>query len=159
MQLPAEQTSNARILTAINSALAFLLEVAMLVAVFFWGFRSLGAPWGVVIGIAAAAVIVVFWSYLMAPKAKYRLSWPTQPVVALALFLLAGLGLLLVKLPIPGVILMVLAVLNAGLSFYLHGRSASQQEPEPSQPEAEQQIQQDVEPGDQPSALPPDQNG
>lgn len=159
MQLSAEQSPRTRTLTAIQGVLAFLLEVAMLVAVFFWGFRSLAAPWGVLIGIVAAAVIIVFWFYLLAPNAKYRLAWPTQPVVALVLFLFSGFGLLLVRLPIPGIVLMILAVLNMSLSFYLHYTSAGEQQTQPGQTEAEQQVQQDVEPRDQSSPLPPDQNG
>ncbi|WP_082057050.1 YrdB family protein [Psychromicrobium lacuslunae] len=159
MQLPVESTSTTRTLTAVNSVIAFLLEVAMLVAIFFWGFRSLAAPWGVLIGIVAAAVIVVFWSYLMAPKAKYRLSWPTQPIVALLLFLLAGLGLLLVKLPIPGIIMIVLALLNTALSFYLRHRSAGQPKTQPGEAEAEHKINGDIEGGDESSPLPPEHNG
>ncbi|WP_394938773.1 YrdB family protein [Psychromicrobium sp. YIM B11713] len=158
MQKPGERTQVNQALTGINGVIAFILEVAMLVAFFFWGFRSFPAPWGVLLGILVPLVVVVLWSYLMAPKAKRRLSWPAQPLLALLLFVLAGLGLIVVKLTLPGVILMVLAVLNAALSFYLHRGSGTQQQPQVGKAKPEQHIQRDVQPGDDSAALPPEPN-
>ncbi|NYE94861.1 amino acid transporter [Psychromicrobium silvestre] len=142
MQQPIKQTPALPALVAANGAVAFVLEVAMLVAAFFWGFRSFPAPWGIIIGIVLALVLVVFWAYFMAPKAKRRLGWPVQPLLALLLFVVAAVALIVVGWTILGVIMMVIAVLNTALTIYLgrQGRgqeSTGQQEPQPGETEPE----------------------
>lgn len=109
--------------TVANNVLSFILEVALLVAGFFWAFKTFPAPSGLIIGLIIAALLVAFWTLVMTPKARLRIRWPAQPMVALLLFLVAGLGLILVQATFAGLLMMVLALVNTWLSFRLQ-RSA-----------------------------------
>ncbi|MBT1003071.1 DUF2568 domain-containing protein [Paenarthrobacter sp. DKR-5] len=108
--------------TGVQQAVAFLLEVALLVAVAVFGFHA-PAPWNFVAGIGLPAVVVLFWSVFMAPKSSRRLPWPLQPLVALGLFLLGALALAAAGQPAAGVVFAVVAAGNTVLSFYLERRS------------------------------------
>lgn len=106
-------------LTAAHGVISFVLEVALLVAGFFWAFKTFAAPLGLILGLGIAALLVAFWALLMAPKSRLRIAWPAQPVVALLLFLIAGIGLILVQAGLAGLLMMILAAANTWLSFYL----------------------------------------
>jgi hypothetical protein len=108
-----------RNLTIANGLIGFVLEVALLVAGFFWAFKTFAAPLGLILGLLIAALLVAFWTLLMAPKARLRIRWPAQPLVALLLFLLAGVALILVQAVVVGLLLMIFAAANTWLSFYL----------------------------------------
>ncbi|WP_285725373.1 YrdB family protein [Psychromicrobium xiongbiense] len=102
-----------------HGILAFALEVALLVATFFIAWKSLAFPWGLLLGILAVAVVVLLWGLYLAPKARRRLSWPLQPLAALLLFVVAGIGLISVGWPLFGIPLIIVAALSTGLEFWL----------------------------------------
>lgn len=106
-------------LAATNGIVAFVLEVALLVAGFFWAFKTFAAPLGLILGLLIAVVLVAFWALLMAPKSQRRIRWPAQPLVALLLFVIAGIGLILVQATALGIVLIVVAAANTWLGFYL----------------------------------------
>lgn len=72
--------------------LGFVLEVAMLAAFVFWGFRQ-DSPWDLILGIGIPAVLVVAWGVFLAPRSERRLKPAIVCWVALALFLLAAAAL------------------------------------------------------------------
>lgn len=72
--------------------LGFVLEVAMLAAFVFWGFRQ-DSPWDLILGIGIPAVLVVAWGVFLAPRSERRLKPAIVCWVALALFLLAAVAL------------------------------------------------------------------
>ena len=62
------------ILKGLNLLVRFLLEICMLAAVGYWGFRT-GSGWvvRVLLGIGLPILIAVVWGMFVAPKAMYPL--------------------------------------------------------------------------------------
>jgi len=72
-----------------NEALAFLLELAALAALAFWGFRvgpNLAAQ--LALGIGAPVALIVVWALFCAPRARVKL--PKAPLMVLRTALLLG---------------------------------------------------------------------
>ena len=79
------------ILKTINLAVRFLLEICVLIAVGYWGFKS-GSGWflKILLGIGVPVLIAVLWSMFGAPKANFQL----QGLLLLVLeFLVFGSGI------------------------------------------------------------------
>ena len=82
------------LLKMLNMALRFGMELAMLVALGYWGFKTGGSSvmrW--LLGIGAPLLAAVVWGLWMAPKATNRLQGGWFWLVELVLFGLAGWGL------------------------------------------------------------------
>jgi len=62
-------------LKGLNLAISFLLELCMLAAVGYWGFKS-GSGWFLkfVLGIGGPLLIAAIWGLFAAPKAPYHLN-------------------------------------------------------------------------------------
>src|SRR5512139_2614409 len=62
-------------LKGINLGVRFLLELTMLAAVGYWGFKT-HSSWGmkILFGIGLPLLIAVIWGYFMAPRSAHRLS-------------------------------------------------------------------------------------
>ena len=62
------------ILKSINLGVRFLLELCLLAAVGFWGFKT-GSGWlpKILLGIGAPVLIAAIWGMFVAPKATYHL--------------------------------------------------------------------------------------
>jgi hypothetical protein len=62
-------------LKGINLAIRFLLELCMLAAVGYWGFKT-HSSWTlkILFGIGLPILIAVIWGYFMAPRSTHRLS-------------------------------------------------------------------------------------
>ena len=101
---------------ALLLALAFLLELAMLVAAGWWGF-TLDAGWPVrlLAGLGAPLLIAVVWGTFCSPKAAVPLPAPAKLAVQAACFLTAGLLLALAGRPVPGALLVVLWAVDTAL--------------------------------------------
>ncbi|GAA4633205.1 hypothetical protein GCM10023196_069880 [Actinoallomurus vinaceus] len=70
-----------------NEALAFLLEIAALAVLAWWGVRTGdGVLLKAVLGIGAPAVAAVVWGLFAAPKARVRLPLPAVLLVKLLVF-------------------------------------------------------------------------
>ncbi|MGG5173705.1 YrdB family protein [Pseudarthrobacter sp. J1763] len=110
-------------LDVFHAVLSFVLEVAMLAAFGFSMIRLVPGPWGIVLGLVVAAIVVSVWGGFLAPKARRRLSWPLLPVATLGLFLVAALLLLLASLPVLALVMTILAVVHVALGFYLYRRA------------------------------------
>lgn len=73
-----------------NATLAFLLELALLGALAYWGFTADEDPLvRIALGVGAPALVIVIWATLLAPNSRRRLGMPWLLVAKLALF---GLG-------------------------------------------------------------------
>jgi uncharacterized membrane protein SirB2 len=55
----------------VNVALRFILELAGLVAVAWWGFHAADGATGWLLGVAGIVVFVVVWGLFVAPRARY----------------------------------------------------------------------------------------
>ena len=103
---------------AVNLGLAFLLELAALTALCWWGFHVSGATWvkvvvGVGVGAPVAAVIV--WSLFAAPRARYRLPTATKLLVKTIVFGAAAAALIVDSELVLGIVFAVLVVANTAL--------------------------------------------
>lgn len=104
------------ILKGLNATLAFLLELAMIVSLGYWGYQSTDSAllkWLLAIGLPAVAILV--WARYFAPKATRRLSIVPGALLSLGLFLLAALALYSVNQPAAAMVLVVAAIINRTL--------------------------------------------
>jgi hypothetical protein len=62
-------------LKGINLGVRFLLELCMLAAVGYWGFKT-HSSWAmkILFGIGLPLLLAVIWGYFMAPRSAHRLS-------------------------------------------------------------------------------------
>jgi hypothetical protein len=71
-----------------NSGLRFLLELALLVGVGWWGAHAVGWWAAVVLPLAAA----LLWGSFLSPKARWTIPPPARLALELVLFALAAAG-------------------------------------------------------------------
>jgi Protein of unknown function (DUF2568) len=98
-----------------NLALKFLLELAAVAALAYWGTTIDGDVVGVLIAIAAPAATIALWGRFAAPRSKHRLPTSSRVPFELTVFALAVLALLDAGQTAPAVILATLAVANIAL--------------------------------------------
>jgi hypothetical protein len=99
-----------------NLALAFVLEVCMLVALGYWGFRVGPEPlWNVALGIGAPLLAGVVWGLFVAPKAVVKVSPVVRQVLKLVIFGVAVGALFAAGQPTLGVVLGLAFVVNFAL--------------------------------------------
>lgn len=101
-----------------NSILGFALEVAMLSAFVFWGFKQV-PPWNMFLGIGIPAVMVVLWGVFMAPRSERRLDESAVRWVSLGAFLAGSAALFAAGVPVLGVLMAVFAVAGFAVSRHL----------------------------------------
>ena len=75
------------VLKMLNLAVRFLLELCMLAAVAFWGFKTQN-NWlmKILLGIGLPVLIAILWGMFLAPRATHRLSGVPFFALELALF-------------------------------------------------------------------------
>jgi hypothetical protein len=105
------------IVKALNLALAFLLELCLLAALGYWGFRvGSGGIARIMLGVGAPAVVIVIWSIFLAPTSSRRLRDPWLLLAKIVLFGAATAALYVAGRPIPAGILAALFVVNSILA-------------------------------------------
>jgi len=80
-----------QIIKLINQVVAFLLEIAMIIAIGYWGFhqgRTSLTKYSIAIVLPIVAIIL--WGFFAAPKSEYRLAFPLRIVFELCLFAIAS---------------------------------------------------------------------
>ena len=77
-------------MTAINEALAFVLELCALAALAGWGAHVAG----VALAIVAPLVAAVFWGVFVAPRARVEVSHKVKFALACVVFACASAGLI-----------------------------------------------------------------
>ena len=107
------------ILKGINIALSFLLELAMLIAIGYWGYH--GSPntltrWTLAIGLPL--ILVIVWGIFFAPRSNRRLPAIPGSLLSLGLFLLAAFALYQSDQPTAGITLAIISVVNRILVLY-----------------------------------------
>ena len=102
-----------QLLKSFNLALAFGLELCLLVAVGYWGV-TVGPTTllKLVLGLGAPVIIAVIWGVFMAPASAQRLRQPWRLVVALVLFGLGSAALYGARQPILAAVLLLALVVN-----------------------------------------------
>ena len=106
---------------ALNLFISFILELAMLAAFACFGFHIGASSWlQYGLGIGLPAVVIIFWTKKMAPKAMQRFSYPLILILTLVLFELAALALYSSGVTKWGAAIFALvALINVGLRFLL----------------------------------------
>ncbi|MBV9367640.1 MAG: YrdB family protein [Solirubrobacterales bacterium] len=102
-------------LRAANLALKFLLELASVAALAYWGTTIDSGVVGALIAIAASAATIALWGRFAAPRSEHRLHTASRVPFELAVFALAALALLDAGQTVLAVILATLAVTNIAL--------------------------------------------
>jgi Protein of unknown function (DUF2568) len=102
----------------------FLLELAMLAALAWWGATVGEGPWLWVLGIGAPLAAAVVWGTYVAPKARHPLPVRGRVSVESLLYLAAGFGLAQIGHDALGFAFFALAVVVANLNAITEGHPA-----------------------------------
>lgn len=101
-----------------NLTLRFLLELAGAAALAYAAFDLAGdGVVRIVAAVAAAALFIGVWAFVVAPKAANGLSQPQKDVIGTALLLLAAVALWLAGQPGLAIGFAVIILVNAALLF------------------------------------------
>ena len=101
------------VLKGINLAFRFLLELCMLAAVGYWGFKT-QSGWGMklLLGIGLPVVIAVVWSLFLAPRALSPLRGMTHLLLSLILLGSGAVALFASGHPTLGWMYAIILILN-----------------------------------------------
>jgi len=100
-------------LAAANVALRFLLELAGLGAVVWWGLHAADGAAGWALAIGAAAIFIAIWGLFVAPRARYPQTPRVRLVAGTAILLVAALLPAAVGAATASAVLAILVILNA----------------------------------------------
>ena len=101
-----------------NLALRFLLELCVLAALGYWGFKIGSASIGkIALGIGAPLVVAVVWGVFVSPNAAVALPWPVHLLLELVIFGLAAAALYAAERPTLGWVLALVFVINRVLMY------------------------------------------
>ncbi|MFC9595360.1 DUF2568 domain-containing protein [Streptomyces sp. NPDC056944] len=110
MKLPAP-------LHVVNEGLAFLLELAALAVLAWWGWEAAeNVALRLLIAVAAPALAAVVWGLFAAPKARYRVPLAGVLLVKALVFGAAALALLGLERPVWAVVFAAVALVNTALA-------------------------------------------
>jgi hypothetical protein len=98
-----------------NLALKFLLELAAIAALAYWGATSTDGVLAVLLAILAPALFIVLWARFAAPRSDHRLPARSRVPFELGLFALAAVALAVARAPVLAAAFAVLVVVNAAL--------------------------------------------
>src|SRR5689334_21037590 len=105
-----------------NYGLRFLLEMATLVALAYWGFHEFGGVAQWLIGLGAPLLVAVVWGTFMSPKASRPTFDPVRLLIEVAVFGAGVAALYAAGATVLATVFAVLAVLHLALTFALGQR-------------------------------------
>jgi hypothetical protein len=104
----------------INLTGRFLLEMAAIGAVSFWGYQAVESlPARIVVAIGAATLFVIFWAVVVAPKANNAIPADVRVLIGSGALLLAAGALAMAGQPTLGLLFGAAVVVNTVLFFVL----------------------------------------
>lgn len=104
-------------LHVLNEGLAFVLELAALAALAWWGFTAGGnVIVHVVLGLGTPVAAMVLWGMFAAPRARFKVALPFVLLVKAVVFGAGALALYGVDRPALAVAFAVVALLNTALA-------------------------------------------
>jgi hypothetical protein len=107
-------------LAVANLALSFFLELCLLAALGYWGFRAgVGTLPRFILGIGAPLLAAALWGLFLAPKSNRRLRGLPFDLLKLMLFGLAVLALYVAGQPILALVFGLIVILNRVLVHLL----------------------------------------
>lgn len=109
------------ILKAINLGVSFIIELAMLAALAYWGFHlQLPLVGRILVSLAVLALVVVAWGLWLAPKATYPVGLTLSVIMKLFIFSLASWGLYASNKNSLAITLISIFILNEVLALVWH---------------------------------------
>jgi Protein of unknown function (DUF2568) len=93
-------------------ALRFLLELAALGALAYWGFHEFDGATGILVGIGAPLAAALVWGTFVAPKRRVRRGEALRWVVELIVFGAAAAALIATGAVVVGIVFACVAVAN-----------------------------------------------
>jgi Na+-transporting NADH:ubiquinone oxidoreductase subunit NqrE len=104
------------ILKVANLALSFFLELCMVLAYGYWGFKTgNGLVIQFLLGIGVPLVVIVIWGIFLAPASKQRLQGVPHWMLEIILFVAAIVALFVAGQPTWATIFAVLYAINVTL--------------------------------------------
>jgi uncharacterized protein DUF2568 len=100
----------------------FLCEIAMLVALAYWGFHAFDGSMAYVAGIGAPLVAIVVWAEFVAPKARHPVSIPARLAIEDSLFLLTTVALVAADRAGLAIVFAVAAFVTSSLNAWTEAR-------------------------------------
>ncbi|HEX6945171.1 MAG TPA: YrdB family protein [Casimicrobiaceae bacterium] len=114
-----------RAVEALNLGLRFALELIGVGAVAYWGWStSESLPLRLVLAIGAAAILIVLWSLIVAPKAANPIPQSARMLIGTGLLLTAAAGLAVAGQPGAALAFAIVVIVNQVLLFVLGGGEA-----------------------------------
>jgi Protein of unknown function (DUF2568) len=113
-----------RTLRHANDGLRFLLELAALASLAYWGFETADGVLGWVLGLGAPLLMAVVWGTFMSPKASHRVDDPVRILAEIAIFGAAVAALAVAGQIVLAVVFGVLVAGHLALTFPLDQRRA-----------------------------------
>jgi hypothetical protein len=107
-----------------NDGLRFVLELAALTALGYWGFAEHGGVLQWLLGLGAPLLAAVVWGAFVAPKASRPTVDPARLLLELAVFGSGVAALLAADAVVPGALFAGLVALHLALTFALGQRPA-----------------------------------
>ncbi|MER7752420.1 YrdB family protein [Kitasatospora sp. NPDC097643] len=106
-------------LTVVNGGLAFALELGLLAALCYWGFKTGSSTLTrILLGIGAPALAATAWGlFLAAGGPKFRLPLAAEIVLKLAVLATGALALHAAGRPTLGTVFAVLAVVSVAVEY------------------------------------------
>jgi hypothetical protein len=106
-----------KIVASLNLAIRFLLELAAIVAVAYWGYTVTTEWWRWAVAIGAPAMLIAIWAVAIAPKANNLLPLPVRELLGSGVLLIAAGLLFAAGAPSASLAMAVLVVVNTVLLF------------------------------------------
>ncbi|MEV0531152.1 YrdB family protein [Kitasatospora sp. NPDC050463] len=105
--------------TVVNGGLAFALELGLLAALCYWGFKSGSGPLTrALLGLGAPALAAITWGlFLAAGGPTVRLPLPAEIALKLAVFAVGALALNAAGRPALGLVFGVLALISVAVEY------------------------------------------
>jgi hypothetical protein len=101
----------------LNEGLAFLLEIAAIAALAWWGFTTGGNLLArIVLGVGAPVAAMILWGLFAAPRARFKVALPLVLLVKAVVFGAGALALHGVGHPAAAIGFAVIALLNTALA-------------------------------------------
>ena len=103
-----------------NLALRFVLELAGVAALGYWGWQTTDAfPQRLLLAVLAGGALVVVWALVVAPKASNAIPQDVRMLIGTGLLLVAAAALAVAGNPVAGLVLGILVVVNQVLVLVL----------------------------------------
>lgn len=100
-----------------NLALRFLLELAAVAIVAYWGWSAGPGAWGWAVAVAAPLALVAVWVLFVSPKATIDLPRPARFALELGVWSAAAAALWAAGHRGPGIAFLAVAVASGALNY------------------------------------------